>query len=87
MSTYETTIERNDEEIEIEVDFDLQPEERMTHDYPGCDASVDVNYAEIVSKKPGCYQREVELSKEEEDRIEEEIMDWVVNSDDERWDY
>ena len=81
MSTYETTIETENEELEIEVDFDLSPAEKMTHDYPGCDASVDINYVETVDGK------EIELSKEAEELMAEEILDWAVNYDDERWDY
>ena len=82
MSTYETTIEtENGEEIEVEVDFDFSPAEKMTHDYPGCDASVEINQVQTVDGK------EIELSKEDEELMVEEILDWTVNYDDERWDY
>ncbi len=80
MSTYETTIENeNEEEIEIEVDFDFSPAEKMTHDYPGCDASVDINYVETVDGK------EVKLTKEAEELMAEEIL-WSADHE-ERWDY
>ena len=83
MSTYETTIENeNEEEIEVEVDFDFSPAEKMTHDYPGCDASLEINYVETVEGRV-----EIEFSPDEQDRMEEEILDWAVNYDDERWDY
>lgn len=85
MSKYETTIpapaESNELEIEVEVDFDFQPAEKMTHDYPGCDASVEINYVEVAGG------RTIELSKEDEELLAEEILDWAVNYDDERWDY
>ena len=82
MSTYKTTIElENGDEIEIEVDFDASPAERMTHDYPGCDASVEINYVEVAGGKT------IELSKEDEELMEEEILDWLITQEDERWDY
>jgi len=83
MSKYETTIENEkEEEIEVEVDFDFQPAEKMTHDYPGCNASLEINYVETVDEK----RVEIELNPDEQDRMEEEIMDWINNYDDERWD-
>ena len=83
MSKYETTIENgNEEEIEVEVDFDFSPAEKMTHDYPGYDAQLDINYVETVEGRV-----EIELSPDEQNRIEEEIMDWIDNYNDERWDY
>ena len=84
MSTkYDTTIElENGDEIEVEVDFDFQPAESMTQYYPGCDAQVDINYVENVENK-----EEVELTKEDEELMEERIMDWIDSYDDERWDY
>ena len=83
MSKYETTIEtENEEEIEVEVDFDFQPAEKMTHDYPGCDASLEINYVETVSG-----QQEIKLSVDEEERMEEEIMDWINYREEEKWDY
>jgi hypothetical protein len=81
MSTYETTIETEEAEVEIEVDFDFQPAEKMTHDYPGCDASVEINSVQTVDGK------EIELSEEAEELMEEQIMYWIDNYDDERWDY
>ena len=99
MSTYETTMERENEEIEVEVDFDFQPAEKMTHDYPGCDASLEIN--SVICKCPECSQQmkqflndgqdtdglfEIELTNDEQDHMEEEIMDWISNYDDERWD-
>ena len=83
MSKYETTIEtENEEEIEVEVDFDFQPAEKMTHDYPGCDASLEINYVETVSG-----QQEIKLSVDEEERMEEEIMYWINYREEEKWDY
>lgn len=83
MSTYETTIEtENEEEVEVEVDFDFSPAEKMTHDYPGCDASVEINSIEAADGS-----KIIELSKEDEELLAEEILDWAVNYDDERWDY
>ena len=87
MSEYETTIERHDREIEIIVDFDFEPAEKMTHDYPECDAQVIINEIRTFD---GSYHKngsEVHLTKEQEERLREEIMDWISREDDERWDY
>ena len=82
MSTYKTTIElENGDEFKIAIDFDATPAERMTHDYPGCDAEVEINY--IVTSDG----KEIELSKEDTELMEEEILDWLVSQEDERWDY
>jgi len=83
MSKYETTIElENGDELEIEVDFDATPAERMTHDYPGCDAEVEINQVVVITTG-----KEIELSIEDEELLEEEILGWLESYDDERWDY
>jgi hypothetical protein len=82
MSKYETTIElENGEEVDVEVDFDFSPAEKMTHDYPGCDADVEINQVVTVDGK------EIEITKEDEEFIKEQIFDWIDKYDNERWDY
>ena len=34
-------------ELEFEVDFDIQKEERMTRHYPGCPAAIEINDLKI----------------------------------------
>lgn len=29
-------------ELDVAIEFDYQPPEPMTHDYPGCDAEIDI---------------------------------------------
>lgn len=80
MSKYETTIENVEDELEIEVDFDFEPAERMTHDYPGCDAQVTINEVTVAGK-------EICLTKDEEERIVEEIMDYIEYANEENDNY
>ena len=37
-------LDDSEQEIQVDIQYDIQPEEKMTHDYPGCDA-----YCEITS--------------------------------------
>jgi hypothetical protein len=62
-------IEQGEDEIEIEVFFDFQPYEAVTHDYPGCDASCDIYEVVIVNT-----DAEICLLKDIESTIEEEIL-------------
>lgn len=41
---YKTTITPNNKEINVEIDFEYQPEEPMSKDreYPGCDAELTI---------------------------------------------
>lgn len=80
MSKYETTIENVDDELEIEVDFDFEPAERMTRDYPGCDAQVTINEVLAAGK-------EICLTKDEEERMVEEIMDYIKFANEENDNY
>ena len=80
MSKYETTIENGDDELEIEVDFDFEPAERMTRDYPGCDAQVIINEVTGAGK-------EICLTKDEEERMIEEIMDYIESANEENDNY
>lgn len=63
-------IENVDEEIEIEVYFDFQPEERMTRHYPGCDPSVEI--CEVIRADNGV---ELCLLPDEQERIEEILVE------------
>ena len=59
-------------EIEIEVDYDFQPMERMTRHYPGCPEEVEINTLSISG---------IELPMELQNLImrdfEYEIYEWV----------
>lgn len=63
-------IENVGEEIEVEVNFDFQPAERRTWNYPGCDASLDI--CEIRRTDNGA---ELFLLKEHEDDMAEELLE------------
>jgi len=80
MSTYETTIENVEDELEIEVDFDFEPAERMTHDYPGSVAQVTINEVTAGGK-------EICLTKDEEERLIEEIFDYIKSANEENDNY
>ena len=62
-------IENVDEEIEIEVSFDYQPEENQTRDYPGCSADVEIN--EVIVVDSGA---EICLLPKELERISEDLL-------------
>jgi len=70
MSTYETTIENVEDELEIEVDFDFEPAEKMTYYTPACDAQITINEVTVAGK-------EICLTKDEEERMVKEIMDYI----------
>jgi len=38
-------------ERELDIQFDLQPEEPMTHEYPGCPAEITITEVEYNSKE------------------------------------
>lgn len=49
-------------EVEVEVEYDHQPFEPATGDYPGCQASIDIDYVNILTDvenleeiKEGCW--------------------------------
>ena len=70
MNIYETTIEFNDIEIDVEIDFDYDAPEKMTRDYPGYPESVFINE---VTTSAGV----ISLSKDEIDDLRDEILDWI----------
>lgn len=78
-NTYETTLEIEDRDVDVEVDFDYDPPEKMTHDYPGCDEDVCVNEV----KANGA---ELNLTSDEIDHLRDEILDWIHEEKEERWD-
>ena len=58
-------------ELEFEVDFDIQKEEKMTRNYPGCPADIEINEIEaegclrginqcLFDKVLAKYQEEIE---------------------------
>ena len=55
-------------DVPVTVHFDYQPAERMTRDYPGCEASVEIN--EVLYKG-----HEVEISKEDEEWLKDAAME------------
>ena len=73
---YNTHIENVDTEFEIEVDYDYQPYEQMTRQYPGCSESVEINEVRIVNGSEIC------LMKNEEGLIEEQILEHIAEESD-----
>lgn len=76
MSERKFHIENVDEEIEIEICFDYQPEEKQTWDYPGCSAGVEIN--EVTRVDNGA---ELCLLPREQESIEEQL---VIQSEENR---
>ena len=35
-------LDSSEQEIAVDIEYDIQPFEKMTHDYPGCDASCEI---------------------------------------------
>ena len=75
MPTEKIHIENIDEEIEIEIDFDYQPEEQMTRHYPGCSASADIN--EVLRVDNGS---ELCLLPKAEELIEETLLEIALDN-------
>ena len=70
MSTETLHIENVDEEIKVEVEFDYEPEEAKSWDYPGATASAFI--CEVIRVDNGA---EICLLPKEKDRIEEILLD------------
>jgi len=68
-------IENVDEEIEVEVEFDYEPDEAQTWDYPGATASTVI--CEVINLQNGS---EICLLPKEQERIEE----WLVENEREK---
>jgi len=82
MSTETLHIENVDEEIEIEVEFDYEPDEAMTRDYPGATASADIY--EVRRTDNGV---EICLLPNEKERIEEILVEQGRENEEERRQY
>lgn len=61
--------------VDVEVEFDFQPEERMTRDYPGCPA-----YIEIISVIRGGVDITAFIDETEIQQIEQRIWD-ILNDE------
>ncbi len=60
-------IEQGEDEIEVEISFDFQPDEPMTRHYPGCSASLDIYEVKLVETGAEiCFLKDFESSMEEE---------------------
>ena len=88
MSEYETTLEVNDKEIDIIVEFDYFPPEKMTRHYPGCDEDVDIT---DVKFDGNFSQRELvrfeEIIEDFKESLKEEIFDHIHEVISGKWDY
>ena len=73
-------IEQGEDEIEVEIAFDFQPEEQRTWDYPGCDASLDIYEVTVVETGS-----EICLLPKVQELMEEEILDDYYGQDPYGW--
>ena len=77
--------------VEVEVDFDYQPEEKQTRTYPGCDALISLNSViEVVAKGREGEDLSFVLDDESiKDQIEEACLDEIRTDEDrdaiDRW--
>lgn len=80
-------IEQGEDELEVDIFFDFQPEERTTYDYPGCDAAVDI--CEVILVESGaeiCFLKDIESSMEEEILVDHyDNLKRCLDLGDERW--
>ena len=51
-------LDDSEQEIAVDIEFDEQPDEPQTHDYPGCDASADIT--RITDSKTGKIEYDYE---------------------------
>lgn len=86
MNTYETTIEYKDREIDVIVEYDYFPAERMTHDYPGCDEDIEITNVEFDGNFTNEERNLIEENINEE-QLRDEIFDYIHSESEERWDY
>lgn len=70
MSFDKLHIENGQDEIHIEVEFDYEPDEAMTRDYPG--ATADASIYEVTNLDNGS---EICLLPKEQERIEEILVE------------
>ena len=82
MPTETLHIENVDEEIEIEVEFDYEPDEEKSWDYPGATASAYI--CEVTNLENGS---EICLLPKEQERIEEWLVEKVRENEEERRQY
>jgi AAA15 family ATPase/GTPase len=69
---YTTEIENVDECVEIEVEYDYEPFEPMTRNYPGWPESATIYKVTIVGTDV-----EIELLPKVQQEMEDEILNWM----------
>jgi hypothetical protein len=82
MPTETLHIENAEEEIEIEVEFDYEPDEAMTRDYPGATASASIY--EVTNLENGS---EICLLPKVQEQIEEDLVEKGRENEEERRQY
>lgn len=77
MNTWKTDIENGQDEIEIEADFDYEPEEPMERHYPGCSESAVITEVRIADT-----DIELCLLPDEQEKLEEKLLEWIADERD-----
>lgn len=65
-------------EIEVEIDFDHQPEEKMTRHYPGCPAHIEINEIKLPTADEVVKQYEQEIHDACWDEVKEEEQERAI---------